>query len=453
MKRLFMPINEYVFGGTSAVVSEVFTVAYILLGVLIARQIAHRKISGSFALFIFIWLATCIGPILKLWGLAGNLEGARFYFFATIPLSLGIAVLLRRAAPALIAILMVVCYLTNHQWVTVSQNVRALCESAAAMAVQVPQGKRIALLDLPKDVGGVHTFYNGEMFRAAMNKPFQGENLAYRFITFEPFLVSPAGYINGQRFKNTIEQPDVAGPFVWDAADEQWRAVSYGHAGINPLKVDIVRGCALSAKDSDARLTANWATGTRNNSKPSAIFVLQHPIAQQTVHLTPNRCEPFSIRLSRYVDWYTRGDIKDVKVTSEQSGVEIRDIQLLPGEEIMPSIAMTGVIPDAAGVCVINESTFPMTVDASKIPNANSVQVQITKPNHLFDNFLGEQDSIIAMTIEVPNPKGSALLSPYLFSKAAYYQVRAKALSAAHTPLGDFSDPLTIYFTGAGTKE
>src|SRR5207244_1220026 len=132
------------------------------------------------------------------------------------------------------------------------------------------------------------------------------------------FLVSPPQFINSDRFKATLQLPDVDGPFIWNPATLKFDRIEYGGTNINPLKIDYLQ-CCLEIKQLEqaGRLRSGHAPKqnvhvrvTWNGLKAApaggnAIFVLRDPqLIERDIRLAAGKCTPMLIRLSHYWRWY-----------------------------------------------------------------------------------------------------------------------------------------------------
>ncbi len=95
--RLFIPLNQHLFGSNPSygtVYGTKILIVYVVLAALAIVRVCSKKISWQWFIFLAVWCATAAAPIFQLWGLGYDLQGARFYFFLTMPLSVLIPVLI-----------------------------------------------------------------------------------------------------------------------------------------------------------------------------------------------------------------------------------------------------------------------------------------------------------------------------------------------------------------------
>lgn len=253
-RRLFFPFAHNIFGDYPGQQAYLL-VFYIILLTLIAIRATSLSISLRWLALISVWIVTCLAPIYKLWGLGYNLEGGRFCFFLTLPLSLLLPALLflqgrhRKLTPRAnsaiswlgvaatigsIIILGKAAYRNNLDWVHAGQEVRALSKQAQLLSTAVATSdKKILILGIPKRLGGAHMILNGNTFATALKPPFMPIDYSKPFITFEPIQFAESPYINSDRFKSLVNRQHSV--VVWNSIERQFNNIKYPDARIKPL--------------------------------------------------------------------------------------------------------------------------------------------------------------------------------------------------------------------------
>lgn len=100
-------------------------------------------------------------------------------------------------------------------------------------------------------------------------------------------------------------------------------------------------------------------------------------------------------------------------------------------------------------MCEFNEGNLTVGYDATKIPRAKAVTLEISKPYFYFehytyllrDNQAGKQ---LLAKQELHNLTGTVTLSRNEFPQAATYQLRLKAQDESGEIIGTYSTPLTL---------
>jgi hypothetical protein len=84
--RVLFPFAVSIFQPTH-MYPKVMLVCFTALSALILFRTLRKEIPLPYVAFVGAWLVTAVLPIYKLWGIGLDLEGARFCFFLTLPLS------------------------------------------------------------------------------------------------------------------------------------------------------------------------------------------------------------------------------------------------------------------------------------------------------------------------------------------------------------------------------
>lgn len=245
--RIVYPLNTSVFGTGSIYGSILFTL-YVVLGTCIVLKVILRHVSWEWLGLLSVWALSTAAPLYQVWSMGADLEGGRFFFFLTIPLSVLLPAALlappevqaTSSAPAdaasstateqrainavaviaLVALVMTdtaITYNNNIPWVHAGRQTKACLIQGRKLAQSVPAGKRVALLGLPQEFKGAHVIYNGATFNIMMSPPFSKQNYADKFITFDPLFYGSPAYVNAQRLKDVLQDPTMVGLYSWNS--------------------------------------------------------------------------------------------------------------------------------------------------------------------------------------------------------------------------------------------
>jgi hypothetical protein len=242
--KILYPLNSSVFGTVSWYDSSL-SILYTVFSVLLTLRLLGGKISLRWLAFLALWTFTTMAPMYQLWALGSNLEGARFFFFFSIPVAILIPFLLLSptktfelpetasstssrteaekphilAVIALIALIVLntnITFRNNIPWVHAGQQSKACLREATRLAKTTPPGMRSVLLGIPKEEGGAHIIYNGATFNTMISRPFAEADYSNKFITLDPLFYGLPQLINAQRLKRVLSDPTVSGLFVWN---------------------------------------------------------------------------------------------------------------------------------------------------------------------------------------------------------------------------------------------
>ncbi len=206
--RLFFPLPYSIYG-SGHIFHSALALIYVMLAVLLLLRLASLSVPLRWILFLPLWLATTLAPIYKLWGIGYELEGARFVFFATMPLAAVLPLLLfaphssasttkgpaeRLFRPAFAALSLIalvalsviygkIAARHNLEWVHAGTEVREFAKQSRALAAQDQTGNTI-VLGIPKRRGGAEMILNGTTFKILLQPPFTEKHLDEHFLTF-----------------------------------------------------------------------------------------------------------------------------------------------------------------------------------------------------------------------------------------------------------------------------
>ncbi|MBI5171439.1 MAG: hypothetical protein HY986_01035 [Candidatus Melainabacteria bacterium] len=285
--RLFYPLAFGIFG-SNHLYQHCLTLLYaVTTGLLLVRLFCLRA-PVKMLLFLPVWIVSTLIPIYKLWGLGYELEGARFCFFLTLPLSAALPLIL--FAPVekgnrtgdqknfsmtayfllavstmtvLTAVLTKICAATNLAWVHTGKEVKEFCLQARALTEK--QDEKLLLLGIPKRRGGTHMILNGTTFNILLSPPYtkskdtqgagsagnKGTTKPVRIETFDPIIFGNSEYIDSERFKRLAgDKPTI---LVWLGELRRFLNVNYAaplSESLRPLLLPGLNNDCLSGSKS-----------------------------------------------------------------------------------------------------------------------------------------------------------------------------------------------------------
>ncbi|MBX3137258.1 hypothetical protein KF707_13530 [Candidatus Obscuribacterales bacterium] len=246
ISRILFPFNQFVFADDTAH-KTMLTVLYVALTALAGARLLVGATPRRWLVFLFFATVAVLAPIYQLWGIGYNLEGSRFVFFLTVPLSMLFPIILfapleRRGSAsesatanktlngagikivalsvlALVGLTAAYAKTTlrnNIPWVHAGKQTDAITKKAQALSKSTPDGSLVCVVGIPKDEGGAHMILNGTTFRHLITPPFAGPGLTGKILTFEPVLFGNPEKIDTAHFKQALKLKDVRAYFVWD---------------------------------------------------------------------------------------------------------------------------------------------------------------------------------------------------------------------------------------------
>lgn len=469
LRRLFLPFAYGIFGDHHIFQTLLFVLYLILTGLLIARLLCFKP-PVKLLLFLPVWIATTLAPIYKLWGLGYELEGARFCYFLTMPLSACLPLLLlsptgkitaralQTVSTALIGAMAVimgkVAVHSNLEWVHAGKEVREFLNKAWLRGVAQNSQETQIILGIPKRRGGAHMILNGVTFQMALGKPFRNETIPEgKFITFDPIIFGDHNHIDSERLKRILCASPIARASIWDSEKQNFRELTYAHTTIPKLSLaqsdlqcrgflhtiggamqestaqgmhiyNIKEGdslafskLAMSPLGADflevklkskcgGKLRATWIGANENTSSEK--------LGERTVESDPlekDKEQTIRLRLSSNWHWYENSSIDSVfLLLPPGDDLTIEDVRLVSAAEVSPMLG-TAHSPSSTGVYSIDKNNQPKldfwTRGLCDLSGDSEIALDITKPNAFLENVSpAEEAQVIQETIKFPLPAG-----------------------------------------------
>lgn len=397
-------------------------------------------------------------------------------------------------------------YRTNCFWYTAGHELKKIWLDTVQIAQGLNANEKAIVLGIPKDYKGAHVNFNGSTFHHMLRPPFTQTDLSQRILTFEPFIIGPFEVINSERLKTLMKSPEVKGPYVWNRQDAKYIPIVFGgktnmpetlelpfrttensmvgksvwkyhgkgtselkgngiamhntddgaalqidKLDISPLEYDFIEFTIRGAlKQKDMRMLVPMAVGWNSMSVKKDRFENWSVMALNVPKLSEKN--QFKLQLSHFWQFFSAGTIRSFVIRLfESDTLEVSDVRLVKGDKLLPFAGVKDLKPLNSGEYVIGNDPVVFLFDGLKIPDAKSVEIEITKPNFFFDNYLmGTKESAVAHTLAVDLVRGATILKPELFNEPAYYEIRVRCLDQNKQPLGVWSEAVTVVKMGEG---
>jgi hypothetical protein len=394
---------------------------------------------------------------------------------------------------------------TNSFWLVAGTELKTLWLETIKIVNGLGKGEKVMVLGIPKDYKGAHVNFNGSTFHHMMRPPFTETNLSDRVITFEPFIIGPFEVINSDRLKALMSSPAIKGPYVWDRKDWKFKPIAFGgernmpealalpfrasaetpvksiwkyhgkgtsevkgnglvmhdtddgaalqieKLNVSPLEYDYIEfNIRGSLKPGDPRVLVPMAVGWNSMSVQKDRFENWSVMALNVPKMKDKN--QFRLHLSHFWQWFSAGTIKSLVIRLfEAETIEVSDVRLIKADKLIPFCGLKDLEPLNSGEYVIGKEPIVLLFDGERIPNAKSIEVEVTKPNYFFDNYLmGTRESAVNHTLSVNLTRGAAVLKPSLFDEVAYYEIRVRCIDANKQPVGEWSEAVTVMKMGEG---
>ncbi|PWT99351.1 MAG: hypothetical protein C5B53_05500 [Candidatus Melainabacteria bacterium] len=501
--RIACPLNLELFGTVSNY-RTLLSSSYVVLATLVVVRFISRGVPLKWIGFLLLWTFTTMAPLYQLWSLGFNLEGARFFFFLTMPLAIVAPVLIlapgnhlregSNLAPALeatgilalIALVILsarITYINNIAWTNAGKQSKACLQESQKLARSTPSNKKLVVLGIPKEQAGAHVIYNGATFNTMMSKPFSDNNYFYKFINFDPIFYGGSELINTQRFKQVLSRQDTAGLFVWNEQTMKFARLVNPYdkdAGIalpsNTVDYNPIHG-AVSRITQNSGLTDNYGHKLLGNddqlwSAPLSLDPYKYDFVELDCKASypktivsvlwkgENRSNWYDskhpargsasgrvirVRLSDHWRWFTEGNIKQMQLSPlPDPTLNLAGIRLISANALMPSITVVRAVPNNLGVYPIAQNGLSINFDASMVKDCQALRVEISKPNFFYEGLSEQEGKDATMTTIIQRgAKGQTTIPGQVFASPGYYELRACCLNDKGASTGDYSDPIT----------
>ncbi len=501
VRRIAFPLVLDHFGNEKSI-TVLLTVFYAMTMTIFMVFLCARKYSLKLLLFLTVWAFTTLLPIYKLWGLGYHLEGSRFIFFFTMPLSALFATMLfqgeaetgssrsfDRALLLVSSVVAIGCLCvygcvatkTNLIWVSAGKEVRATALAARRILAEA-QNKPAIFLGIPEEWKGSHMILNGDTFRALINPPFASRAPRRAFATFEPIMYAPVHDLDVPRLKTLVGSG--ADVYVWarekreflpvhftGAAESKFDLQSVGenvetsglfkrskdglllvdakqqaqepgiilsHLNLNPLSVDFL-AVQLRLKGSGQDKTVSASWNEAADSTDPESSV-------SCLWKDQAQNKTLYLPLSRRWTWFQKPSIERIFIgLPKGTEAEVTALSLLAANKVAPALKLENSKANENGIYVLTEPEAQLTLDASQLKGATSLMVEISKANYFFDNFRKDEGAeAVATQISYPNTFATVKLPRQLFKGKGFFQLRARALDADRKPILAASSGLTL---------
>lgn len=514
IERVFYPFNDEVFHNSSRL-RRFLRWTYQSMGVVFLASSAfalYRNRLGLYwktILFAAMWFVIAMLPAYQVWNLSSNLQGSRFIYMGSLPLSLLLALLMvpiwigsearegertnwQPAVKALTALsCLVVCVYTvllagiakknDSAWYHASRGVRALYREIKTELKNLPGSKPIILMNLPFRYQGAHMLYNGFTFGALLRPPFMDADETKRVQLFEPIEFGDSDLINTSRLRALVTAQHLP-VYRWDEHQNQLLpvllsfdsnqvalaakqinvsdkqillspAVDFSAAGLDYLDISLKVGDG--PKPDSIKLS--WAGSSRMFAPDNFLWS----------KLTGSKSELHArIYVSEHKKWLASQHISRLALTMSPDGnYHIETLTVSGGKLIeLPTltaaapadIKSNGMVLDELGLAHPNRSIGYLKYDATNVPNADHVVFQISKADCWFeqtsDSFRStdraEQQTALNRT-EKALKGDKVVFDSSTLKVPGFYEIRVCAEDKYNKLVGSYSDPLNFYISEA----
>ncbi|MFA6207968.1 MAG: glycosyltransferase family 39 protein [Candidatus Obscuribacterales bacterium] len=479
--RILFPFNIDVFGSKHSLSVQLKAVYVAMLVSFGAALFKPQSRSAALRGLIFAvgWLVLSLLPTYQVWNLTAALQGSRFIYYGTAPIALIFAWLLfpvearnwpvlsslRLAASVWFTIILIIITSGNNQpWNHAMREVSLFRKAVVEQALKNKE-QHLCLLNIPHTYRGAHMLYNAATMSVLLSKPLTSEPIYPHIISFEPATFGEPDLINISRLRDQA----ASALFRWDRNTMTLEPVLFTGEksdlkmparGISDQTIFISNEMSLDARSPDFIEVLLPLDQVKQN--PEAVITL--------TALAPNNLQcHFSKPLreatnqghlrfdvSEHKQWLALGQVNQITLAiqglkPEQTLpiVAIESGTLLNQRPIVASDGKT-LIEDGDGICRPKGKMPSFNYDATMVPGAVSVYVEVSKPNSWFEHYSGS----FRATSKSPEAQHSHTLGklkgngvPITFTGVkgpGFFQMRLAALDQEGKIIGYFSDPLNF---------
>ncbi|MBX9668938.1 MAG: hypothetical protein K2X93_15035 [Candidatus Obscuribacterales bacterium] len=265
--RVLFPLNVEIFTPIKRWVRPLSFLYFLSLLLFIARMFAQKNRVAVLRLLFFsaLWFLIVMAPAVPVWNLTETLQGSRFIYMGTAPLSLFLAVLLSPfnladpsaenasrledlaveqtaigasssrslsistalvgmlvdglsviSAIALVGIYGYIVCENNNAWVKAGNELRLLQHALVSQFNQSRSDVKLALLNLPHRYKGAHMLYNAATMSVMLAPPLADRDFTTKIATFEPVLFGDEDLVRISRLRKMVEAGSAIEFFRWD---------------------------------------------------------------------------------------------------------------------------------------------------------------------------------------------------------------------------------------------
>ncbi len=507
LTKLLFPFNNEVIPAFDRLRSELRNIYLIGLLCFAARLCFKYRAAGremKYLVFSIFWFLLSLLPTYQVFNITDSLMCSRFAYFATMPFSFFIAILFsgvweknwRESRTSfktydLISIILTLTFIfvslkitqkNNLSWAHAGEQVREFRCAVARECSRLSSLEKLVLLNIPQRFEGAHMIYNAAMLSVLLSEPLTKPAVADKVLSFEPPTYGDSELINASRLLDLIntggyrfaywdlknkeliplhfERNSEAKQISFDLSDllsssikdprTKNLSICSPELDLSPAAADFIvldLELSKSARKEPAFINLSW----KSLNKPAAsVAGLSLPL------LFDSQAHSYYFPVSEHKAWFESGLIKELWIklpVEDPASVRLASIKIIGKKELMPEFsAMSkefaagndGIYRPLKGSKHLN-----FLVDASNLAGAESVALELSRPNSWFEHYSGSlrdrdfSKQSLTRFIEKGN-KVRLSIEKTAFPQKAYYELRAFALDKNGKIIGFSSDPVNL---------
>ena len=474
--RILLPLNWDVFGGNNSLAKNLKTIYFLGIGNFIVYLTRSRKLSYlKMLVFTVGWFALALAPTYQVWNLTENLQGGRFLYFASAPLSLFLALLLaapllaptpsgilKRSQSFLACILLTLLTLlfaqitrgNNQVWISAQKELMRFRQALSAEAAA--DSRKLAVLNLPQSYKGAHMLYNAATMSVMLKPPLSEQDLRERILTFEPATFGDSELIRPARVRQLIKQGGCRF-FLWQRDKQELEPLQLtlpentGSLNISPAApLTVAPGERATLPELDLNpLAMDRIILNMDGEQARLTFTSDKGRTMEVLAPIDGKSKKLEVNLSERKGFLALEKIESLTVSPASGAITIYGATIPPLDKL-PELAVDGkdFAMDNDGIARLKGSKPTFSYDVSFIPGAKSAMFELSKPNSWFEHYTGtfkdhNPSPEADISGQLNRPQGKNIpLSVTGVKGHGFFELRVVGLDQNHKPTGYFSEPL-----------
>ncbi|CAN5142836.1 hypothetical protein BH11CYA1_BH11CYA1_30060 [soil metagenome] len=486
--RILFPFNIDVFGAKHSLSVQLKAVYIAMLVNFAAAMFKPEARSAACRglLFALGWLVLALLPTYQVWNLTASLQGSRFIYYGTAPIALIFAWLLfpvearnwpvlsslRLAAGTWFSIVLLIITSGNNQpWNHAMREVSRFRAAVVERALALKPEQKLCLLNVPHTYRGAHMLYNAATMSVLLSKPLTPEAIYTNVVSFEPATFGEPDLINISRLREKVSPGNELGNelYRWDrntmTLDQvvfigEQKTINLPSLELSDQTKFVSNEISLSASSPDfidvvvdPAQAKHWPDAVMNLS------ALSPSNLQCQFNLPLSAADSKGIlrfEVSEHKQWLALGKISQLTLTVQglEAGQKLHIEQILSGNlvNLRPTVESDEktLVEHGDGISRPQGKKPSFNYDATMVPGAVSVYVEVSKPNSWFEHYTGsfrarEKSPEAQFSHTLGKLKGNGVPITFTGVKGpGFFQMRLAALDQDGKIIGYFSDPLNF---------
>ncbi len=467
---------------------------YVTICGSIACSLWKRQFALSFdrrLMFLLGWFLCALATVAPVWNLEPTLGGGRHFYLASAPVMVALAIVcsntrIRIAQFAALALALCFAFsttLNNRAWIEAGQMCQRFKSLVEQQITNLKAGEKLVLLNTPYKHKGVYLFSSSQMLRDMLDLDPDGIDHS-RVQMLAPWYILNHDLVNVSALRNLQCNPgnrlifwhapsdslqtlapncssgDLELPLVpFDRHIDQSQHLSIEEFRIDPSMLiedsDFIQ-CQLRCKrlvhaplGIQPAISLSWQTFEDQSYDDSRSLYL--PVVDDgqwhTYRFAPGRD-------SGWLSSHHNGNLR-ICLPSPNFDNDLAQVTLLGWRKLAPAIHVTEAtvsiesVPNEDGIIDLNRAACLVHVDASKVPAARWITLDIARAGNLLPSLERHMSPSLfcaytASGVCRAGTSATIALTKDNLPAPGLYQIQASALDGTGAPIGCYSDSIFL---------